>query len=70
MIRISFIFALAAVLGAGCVAGGDDAKGGERWLKQVKTIDLPEVEGRIDHFALDAKGGRLLWRRWGVMRWR
>jgi YVTN family beta-propeller protein len=28
-------------------------------LKLVQTISLPGVEGRIDHFALDAKGKRL-----------
>jgi DNA-binding beta-propeller fold protein YncE len=28
-------------------------------LRLVQTIPLPGVEGRIDHFALDAKGGRL-----------
>jgi DNA-binding beta-propeller fold protein YncE len=28
-------------------------------LRQVQTIDLPGVEGRIDHFAADVKGNRL-----------
>ena len=28
-------------------------------LKLVKTIPLPGVQGRFDHFALDAKGHRL-----------
>jgi len=28
-------------------------------LKLTKTIALPGVEGRIDHFALDAAGERL-----------
>ncbi|MBI3850033.1 MAG: hypothetical protein HY298_07060 [Verrucomicrobia bacterium] len=28
-------------------------------LKLVKTIPLPGVKGRFDHFAVDAKGGRL-----------
>src|SRR5262249_52546476 len=28
-------------------------------LKLAKTIPLPEVKGRFDHFAIDAKGGRL-----------
>jgi DNA-binding beta-propeller fold protein YncE len=28
-------------------------------VRLVQTIPLPGVEGRIDHFALDAKGGRL-----------
>jgi DNA-binding beta-propeller fold protein YncE len=29
------------------------------FLKLVKTIALPEVKGRFDHFAMDAKGQRL-----------
>jgi DNA-binding beta-propeller fold protein YncE len=29
-------------------------------LRHVKTIDLPGVEGRFDHFAVDPKGKRLL----------
>src|SRR6266566_4954355 len=28
-------------------------------LKLIKTIPLPGVKGRFDHFAADAKGGRL-----------
>ena len=28
-------------------------------LRLVQTIPLPGVEGRIDHFGLDAKGQRL-----------
>jgi DNA-binding beta-propeller fold protein YncE len=36
-------------------AAGNDAAP----IKLVKTIDLPGVEGRFDHFAADAKGGRL-----------
>src|SRR6185312_7102584 len=28
-------------------------------LTVSKTIPLPDVRGRIDHFALDSKGGRL-----------
>ena len=28
-------------------------------LKPVKTIPLPDVRGRIDHFAIDTKGQRL-----------
>jgi DNA-binding beta-propeller fold protein YncE len=36
-------------------AGG----GAPEALRPVQTIELPNVEGRIDHFALDAKGNRL-----------
>src|SRR5947208_10550592 len=28
-------------------------------LRQVGSIELPDVEGRIDHMAYDAQGGRL-----------
>ena len=33
--------------------------GGTSSLEQVQAIQLPNVEGRIDHMALDAQGGRL-----------
>ena len=33
--------------------------GGTSTLEQVQSIQLPNVEGRIDHMALDAQGGRL-----------
>ena len=33
--------------------------GGTSTLEQVQAIQLPNVEGRIDHMALDAQGGRL-----------
>src|SRR5215213_6612172 len=33
--------------------------GGTSTLEQVQAIELPNVEGRIDHMALDAQGGRL-----------
>jgi len=35
------------------------ARSEERALKLTQTLPLPEVEGRIDHFALDAAGDRL-----------
>src|ERR1700730_1479686 len=35
------------------------ARSEERALKLTQTLPLPEVEGRIDHFALDASGERL-----------
>src|SRR5215211_9349941 len=33
--------------------------GGTSALEQVQSIQLPNVEGRIDHMALDSQGGRL-----------
>jgi hypothetical protein len=35
------------------------ARSEERALKLTQTLPLPGVEGRIDHFALDASGNRL-----------
>ena len=32
---------------------------GSPLLRRVQVIELPGVEGRFDHFAADAKGGRL-----------
>jgi DNA-binding beta-propeller fold protein YncE len=49
------------VIVAGCsrtpTAQGADKDG--QILRQVQTIELPRVEGRIDHFAADVKGKRL-----------
>src|SRR5512137_140125 len=42
-----------ALLAAGLAAGDAPV------LKPIKTIPLPEVTGRFDHFALDIKGSRL-----------
>src|ERR687886_2631691 len=33
--------------------------GGTSALRQVQSIELPNVEGRIDHMAIDSQGGRL-----------
>src|SRR5215208_4478348 len=33
--------------------------GGTSALEQVQSIQLPNIEGRIDHMALDSQGGRL-----------
>jgi DNA-binding beta-propeller fold protein YncE len=54
-------FALAAALIVGCNANGQSApaNGDNPYLKFVQTIPLPNVEGRFDHFAADAKGNRL-----------
>ena len=42
-----------------CCACMTAAKAEEKTLKLKQTIPLPGVEGRIDHFALDASGERL-----------
>ncbi len=39
-------------------------------LKLVKTIPLPGVKGRFDHFAIDSKGQRLFVAALGTTRWR
>ena len=53
-----FLFVAAMMLAFG---GDTYAKGPEssNLLTQVQTIPLDRVEGRIDHFGLDAKGKRL-----------
>src|SRR5258706_980674 len=57
----SIWFALAAALVVGCNTNGQGAPiaAGDRWLKLVHTIPLPNVEGRFDHFAADPRGHRL-----------
>jgi YVTN family beta-propeller protein len=49
----------ATILCPGCRAGADDPPASDTHLKLINTVDLPAVEGRIDHFALDEKGRRL-----------
>src|SRR6266404_3582247 len=44
------------VVCCGCIIA---AHAQEKTLKLKQTIPLPGVEGRIDHFALDASGERL-----------
>src|SRR5207253_2593451 len=56
--------ALALSFLLGCNTSGQDAPApppgaGDAALKLVKTIPLPGVQGRFDHFAADVKGHRL-----------
>src|SRR5437016_9843670 len=55
---MNFFFLRSALLVAscGCIIA---AHAEEKTLKLKQTIPLPGVEGRIDHFALDASGERL-----------
>src|SRR5689334_16664024 len=53
--RSSIIFIWAMTLIIGCEAPGQPSDP----LKLVNTIPLDHVEGRIDHFGLDAGGQRL-----------
>jgi YVTN family beta-propeller protein len=51
---------LVVLLAAGCSAdSGGKADKATPLLRQVQVIELPGVEGRLDHFAADTKGGRL-----------
>jgi YVTN family beta-propeller protein len=58
---------LIAVATFGCTSQTNDTSqtsestqaGGTSTLRQVQSIQLPDVEGRIDHMALDSQGGRL-----------
>jgi YVTN family beta-propeller protein len=50
----------------GCASKNDSPQTGETTqgtetsaLSQVQSIELPNVEGRIDHMAIDQEGGRL-----------
>src|SRR5882724_829300 len=47
IVTLAFLFSFS-------VASADDGAA----LKLVQTIPLPEVDGRIDHFAIDVKGRR------------
>src|SRR3954467_15318837 len=60
MKKLSLVL-LIAVAAFGCSSQTDDTSQGTETsaLSQVQTIQLPNVEGRIDHMALDAQGGRL-----------
>src|SRR5215203_4378971 len=51
--------ALAGCRGQDGVAADRPEAGGDAALKLVKTIPLPGVEGRFDHFAVDFKNHRL-----------
>jgi len=47
IVALAFIFSFSVALAENKAA-----------LKLVQTIPLPEVDGRIDHFAIDVKGRR------------
>lgn len=59
VIRYALLLNVTAILCLACAVRGDDPPAGDRPLKQIRTLPLPEVQGRIDHFALDEKGARL-----------
>src|SRR5258708_2393949 len=40
------------------VPGGTSWAGKDTALKLVQSIPLPEIDGRIDHFAIDVRGKR------------
>src|SRR4051794_19311587 len=58
---------LIALAACGCASqlnstsqtGETSQTGGNSSLTQVQAIQLPNIEGRIDHIAIDAAGGRL-----------
>jgi DNA-binding beta-propeller fold protein YncE len=57
--RQLFLFVAAMMLTFGGDTYAESAGQGSNLLTQVQTIPLDGVEGRIDHFGLDAKGKRL-----------
>ncbi len=57
--RQLFLFVIATMLAFGGYAYAESAGQRSNLLTQVETIPLDGVEGRIDHFGLDAKGKRL-----------
>jgi hypothetical protein len=62
--RILHFTAAFAMALSGCASSGARAQAGaaqdaSALLRQVKTVELPGVEGRFDHFAVDLKGNRL-----------
>jgi DNA-binding beta-propeller fold protein YncE len=60
VLQQSFLFVVfAAMLALGGVTYAQGASQSSNLLTQVRTIPLNGVEGRIDHFGLDAKGRRL-----------
>jgi YVTN family beta-propeller protein len=59
MYKLGYSLMLAA-LTCGCTAGPQQKQGQDApLLRQVQTIELPGVEGRFDHFAVNVKGNRL-----------
>jgi DNA-binding beta-propeller fold protein YncE len=60
VVRQSFLFVVfAAMLAFGGYTFAESPDQSSNVLTQVQTIPLDGVEGRIDHFGLDAKGKRL-----------
>jgi len=57
--RRLFLFGVAMILAFGGDACAESPGQNSNLLTQVQTIPLDGVEGRIDHFGLDAKGKRL-----------
>src|SRR5713101_6899723 len=59
VLRQSFLFVVATMLAFCCKTYAESSGQSSNLLAQVETIPLDGVEGRIDHFGLDAKGKRL-----------
>jgi DNA-binding beta-propeller fold protein YncE len=57
--RPLFLFVVAAMLAFGGDTYAENSNQSSDMLTQVQTIPLGGVNGRIDHFGLDAKGERL-----------
>jgi len=57
--RRLFVLVVATILALACNAHPQIAGQGSKLLTRVRTIPLDGVEGRIDHFGLDAKRKRL-----------
>ena len=57
--RLLFLFVVATTLAFCCSTYAQGRGQNSDLLTQVQTIPLEGVEGRIDHFGLDAKGKRL-----------
>jgi hypothetical protein len=59
VLRQLFLFVVATMLAFCCNTYAESSGQSSNLLTQVETIPLDGVEGRIDHFGLDAKGKRL-----------
>src|ERR1700720_2766828 len=59
LMRPLFLFAVGTMLPLCCNTYAKAGSQNSNLLTQVQTIPLDGVEGRIDHFGLDAKGKRL-----------
>ncbi len=58
-LRQLFLFVVATMLALCCNTYAESSGQSSNLLTQVETIPLDGVEGRIDHFGIDAKGKRL-----------